>query len=215
MLVVYGGLLLSDLLGLPHTPKGFIPAQDMGYLLVNVQLPDAASAERTRKVMDRVEKICMSTPGVKHARGGGGDVLPAQRRAPNLGSFFVILDDFPLREEPGLSATKSPPKLANCLPHGNSRGPGHRPAGTAGAGGRAGGRIQNHGRGPRRRRPGDAARQIDNLAAQGAGGEKNDRQLPPLVALSTSSARTCRYLLDLNRSQCMTMEVSLAVAWTP
>ena len=47
VLVLYGGLLVSDLLGYMHTPKGFIPTQDMGYLLVNVQLPDAASAERT------------------------------------------------------------------------------------------------------------------------------------------------------------------------
>ena len=37
---------LPDLLGFTHTPTGFIPAQDKGYLLVNVQLPDSASVER-------------------------------------------------------------------------------------------------------------------------------------------------------------------------
>ena len=45
------------------TPKGFIPTQDMGYLMLSVQLPDAASVERTRAVMDRVQQICLSTPG--------------------------------------------------------------------------------------------------------------------------------------------------------
>src|SRR5262249_49946248 len=38
-----------------HTPTGFIPSQDKGYLLVNVQLPDAASVERTEEVMRSVE----------------------------------------------------------------------------------------------------------------------------------------------------------------
>ena len=47
VLVVYGGLLVLTYWGFTTTPKGFIPSQDMGYLLVNVQLPDAASAERT------------------------------------------------------------------------------------------------------------------------------------------------------------------------
>ena len=48
MLVVYGGLLVPDLAGAsPQAPTGFIPMQDKGYLLVNVQLPDAASLERT------------------------------------------------------------------------------------------------------------------------------------------------------------------------
>ncbi len=50
VLVVYGGLLVLTWWGFTHTPTGFIPAQDKGYLLVNVQLPDAASrgADRPR-----------------------------------------------------------------------------------------------------------------------------------------------------------------------
>ena len=40
---------LPDLQGFMSTPKGFIPSQDMGYLLVNVQLPDSASLERTHR----------------------------------------------------------------------------------------------------------------------------------------------------------------------
>ena len=72
VLVVYGGLLAADLLGFTHTPKGFIPTQDMGYLLVTCRLPDAASAERTRHVTDRVQEICQSTPGVKHTLAVAG-----------------------------------------------------------------------------------------------------------------------------------------------
>ena len=47
VLLVYGGLLGLTYLGLTRVPTGFIPAQDKGYLLVNVQLPDSASLERT------------------------------------------------------------------------------------------------------------------------------------------------------------------------
>ena len=53
MLAVYGGLVYLTYDKYRDTPKGFIPSQDMGYLLINVQLPDSASAERTDEVMNR------------------------------------------------------------------------------------------------------------------------------------------------------------------
>src|SRR5262249_35141433 len=40
-------------------PKGFIPDQDQGYLLVNVQLPDAASVQRTQKVMETIQRLAL------------------------------------------------------------------------------------------------------------------------------------------------------------
>ena len=43
VLVLYAGLLGLTYWGFVHSPSGFIPMQDKGYLLVNVQLPDAAS----------------------------------------------------------------------------------------------------------------------------------------------------------------------------
>ena len=39
-----------------RTPTGFIPQQDKGYLLLNVQLPDSASVERTLRMMARIEQ---------------------------------------------------------------------------------------------------------------------------------------------------------------
>ena len=69
VLVVYGGLLGLTYWEFIITPKGFIPPQDMGYLMVNVQLPDAASAERTEALTDACEQICHETPG-RQAHGG-------------------------------------------------------------------------------------------------------------------------------------------------
>ena len=47
---------VPDLRRLSSTPKGFIPSQDKGYLVVNLQLPDSASVGRTEQVMQRIEK---------------------------------------------------------------------------------------------------------------------------------------------------------------
>ena len=45
-------------------PAGFVPDEDQGYLFVNVQLPDAASMERTDAVCKQVEAVLARTPGV-------------------------------------------------------------------------------------------------------------------------------------------------------
>src|SRR5205085_2769218 len=66
VLVVYGGLLGVTWWGCRHTPTGCIPQQDKGYLLVSVQLPDAASVTRSRDVVRRIEEIALKTPGDKH-----------------------------------------------------------------------------------------------------------------------------------------------------
>ena len=46
-LVVYGGLMFLTYLGFRAAPTGFIPEQDKGYLVVNAQLPEGASLERS------------------------------------------------------------------------------------------------------------------------------------------------------------------------
>src|SRR5258708_1248418 len=57
VLVVYCGLLYLTYYSFTHVPTGFIPNQDKGYLLVNVQLPDSASLERTEKIMAEIDRI--------------------------------------------------------------------------------------------------------------------------------------------------------------
>ena len=93
-LVVYGGLLVLTWWGFSRMPTGFIPEQDKGYLLVNVQLPEAASVQRTREVIARLDKIARSMPGVAHTLGVAGQSILLQANAPNFGSMFVILRPF-------------------------------------------------------------------------------------------------------------------------
>ncbi|MFO0911268.1 MAG: efflux RND transporter permease subunit, partial [Isosphaeraceae bacterium] len=103
VLVVYVGLLGLTYYSFISTPTGFIPSQDMGYLLCSVQLPDSASNERTRAVMSRLEQIARATPGVKHTQAMSGQSLLLSSNSSNFGSMFVILDEFSKRPNPVLS----------------------------------------------------------------------------------------------------------------
>ncbi|MDJ0858424.1 MAG: multidrug efflux RND transporter permease subunit [Dinoroseobacter sp.] len=63
-LAVLGGIFLGSGTLLSTTPAGFIPLEDNGYLFVDVQLPDAASLERTEVVTDRINEKILQIPGV-------------------------------------------------------------------------------------------------------------------------------------------------------
>src|SRR5262249_31280145 len=103
-LVLYGGLLLLTGWQFARAPTGFIPEQDKGYLVLNVQLPDAAAVDRTQRVLDRIEQVALSTPGVEHTVGVAGRSLILNANAPNLASMYVILKEFDERNRAGLSA---------------------------------------------------------------------------------------------------------------
>ncbi len=103
-LAVYGGLLGWTYWEFTHAPTGFVPEQDKGYLLLNVRLPDSASVQRTEEVMAHIERLARQTPGVAHTVGISGHSLIQNANAPNLGSLYVMLDEFGRREGPGLSA---------------------------------------------------------------------------------------------------------------
>ena len=86
MLLLYVGLLGLTYYGFTTVPGGFIPNQDKGYLIVNVQLPDSASLERTVAVMDRIQKIVAETPGVAHTVDIPGQSFVMNGVSSNFGS---------------------------------------------------------------------------------------------------------------------------------
>jgi hydrophobe/amphiphile efflux-1 (HAE1) family protein len=103
-LAVYAGLLVLTYFRFVSAPTGFIPQQDKGYLLLNVQLPDSASVERTQKVMAHIERIAHDTQGVDHTVGISGQSLILNANAPNFGSLYVMLKPFAERTGATLSA---------------------------------------------------------------------------------------------------------------
>ncbi|MCS7270072.1 MAG: efflux RND transporter permease subunit [Gemmataceae bacterium] len=103
-LATYAALVYLTGYALSHTPSGFIPEQDKGYLLVNVVLPDAASLSRTEAEIARLEQIALQTPGVRHTVSVAGQSLLLGTNAPNLGTLYVMLDDFQQRRTPNKRA---------------------------------------------------------------------------------------------------------------
>jgi multidrug efflux pump subunit AcrB len=99
VLVVYGGLLGLTYFGLTHVPTGFIPSQDKGYLLVNIQLPDSASLERTMAVTKHVEKIAHEIPGVAHTVSIPGQSFVLNAISSNFASMFIIFEPFHERRD--------------------------------------------------------------------------------------------------------------------
>ena len=104
VLLVYVGLIGLTGYGFTRVPSGFIPTQDKGRLVLNVQLPDSASMERTVEVMDKIERIARETPGVAHALTNRGRSFLFNAVSSNLGSAFLPLKPFHERRDPKLSA---------------------------------------------------------------------------------------------------------------
>jgi multidrug efflux pump subunit AcrB len=104
VLLIYVGLLGLTWWQFQRTPTGFIPQQDKGYVILNVQLPDSASVERTERMMARIEKIAHDVPGVAHTVGVSGQSLILNANAPNLGSMYVLLQEFSKRHGTNLDA---------------------------------------------------------------------------------------------------------------
>jgi multidrug efflux pump len=115
VLAIYGGLLGLTWWGFTHTPTGFIPQQDKGYLLVNVLMPDAASVTRTRAVVEQIENIALQTKGIKHTVAISGQSILLGANASNFGALYLMLDDFEDRRDRSLSADAIAAKLADDL----------------------------------------------------------------------------------------------------
>ncbi len=109
VMLAYAGLLVLTGWQFTTAPVGFVPQQDKGYLILTVQLPDAASLERTDAVIARLDRVIRGQAdggalqrGVWKTLAVSGQSLITNASAPNLGSMYVLLRDF--ADRPGLSA---------------------------------------------------------------------------------------------------------------
>lgn len=79
-------------------PGGFIPAEDMGYLMINVQLPDAASLQRTDEITRQIEKITGRYPEIEYTTNITGFSLLSGAMATNTAFLFVNLVNWSERD---------------------------------------------------------------------------------------------------------------------
>ena len=98
MVVIALLVMVAGAWGLGHVPTGFLPIEDQGYVMVGVQLPDGASLERTKSVLDQVDKIARKVPGVQDVIAISGiSILDNSATLANGGVAYVILKDWSKR----------------------------------------------------------------------------------------------------------------------
>jgi HAE1 family hydrophobic/amphiphilic exporter-1 len=78
-------------------PTGFLPEEDQGYLYANVQLPYAASLDRTVAVCDQIERLVLATPGVESCSTVAGFSLLSFSRNTYSASLWIALKDWSKR----------------------------------------------------------------------------------------------------------------------
>jgi len=102
-LIIYGAILA--VVGLVYTriPTAFLPQEDQGNILVNVQLPPGATQERTLEAMKQVEGFMLQQPEVESMVGVLGFSFSGQGQ--NAGIAFVTLKDWNERKEASQSAS--------------------------------------------------------------------------------------------------------------
>jgi HAE1 family hydrophobic/amphiphilic exporter-1 len=85
-------------------PASFIPEEDQGYAFLQLQLPDAASLQRTDAVMRKVDNMLLHTHGVKSISGISGFSLLSNTSASYTGFYFLQLEPWEERTADELSA---------------------------------------------------------------------------------------------------------------
>ncbi len=104
MLAVYALLVALAGFDLTVTPKGFIPAQDQGNLLVAVSLPPGASLGRTDAVMRDAARRLLAAPSVAAASIYAGVDATSGVTSSSSGQMYLILKPFAERQRQGLSS---------------------------------------------------------------------------------------------------------------
>ncbi len=90
-LLVFVGIGALAFWGGSVIPSGFVPPEDQGYLMANIQLPDGASLQRTEAVMTKIDEIIANTPGVANNISVTGYSILDSVASSNMGFNVVVL----------------------------------------------------------------------------------------------------------------------------
>ncbi|HRI14179.1 MAG TPA: efflux RND transporter permease subunit, partial [Verrucomicrobiota bacterium] len=99
LIFLVGAVVLTGFLG-KSIPTSFLPDEDQGYVFAGVQLPDAASMQRTEVVVKQAEEILKNTPGVKYYTSVVGFSLLSGVNNTYSGFFFITLEEWSKRKKP-------------------------------------------------------------------------------------------------------------------
>ncbi|BDX18065.1 multidrug efflux RND transporter permease subunit OqxB [Halopseudomonas aestusnigri] len=96
--VVYLLLLGVTVVMFRQVPGGFIPVQDKTYLIGSIRLPEGATLDRTEALARQVSDLALETEGVANAAAFVGFNALQGTNTPNVGTVFILFDDFDIRE---------------------------------------------------------------------------------------------------------------------
>jgi HAE1 family hydrophobic/amphiphilic exporter-1 len=99
LILLVGVAVLAGLAG-NKLPTGFLPDEDQGFIFAGIQLPDAASLERTGEVARQAEEIITKTPGVKYCSAIIGFNMLSQVQNTYSAFFFISLEEWAKRKKP-------------------------------------------------------------------------------------------------------------------
>jgi len=102
-LIIYVAIIAAVAVVYTRIPTSFLPQEDQGNILVNVQLPPGATQERTTEAMKQVEDFMLKQPEVQSMVGVLGFSFSGQGQ--NAGIAFVTLKDWDERKDPAHSAS--------------------------------------------------------------------------------------------------------------
>ncbi len=103
VLLLVGFIVLAGGLG-KIVPSSFLPDEDQGYFIMNVQLPEAASLQRTAAVMNQINEILKHEPGIEHYAAIAGYSILSQVSSTRSGLYFCQLNPYDQRKKRQLFA---------------------------------------------------------------------------------------------------------------
>ena len=97
-LISYGILTAIAIILFMRWPSTFVPDEDDGYFIAVVQLPPAASLDRTQAVGQQINKILNTYPEVENYIGISGFSIMGGGEESNAGTYFIVLKNWSERK---------------------------------------------------------------------------------------------------------------------
>ncbi len=192
--IILGAVVVAAFLIGNRLPSGFLPTEDQGYFYLNIQLPDAASLQRTDEYTKKVEAVLRDTPGVEYYSTIVGSSLLTQTNATYSAFVFVALKPWDQRK----SKTTSLEAIMNSVNDRLDRMPGGRafafsPPAISGVGTSGGFSFMLEDR---------AGKSVDYLAQNTDRFLEAARKRPELTRLNSSlNAKVPQVFVDVDRDK--------------
>jgi len=113
MFIIYVALIAAASVVYLRLPTSFLPNEDQGFLIANIELPAGASLERTRAALQQVEQFAMAQPEVANVVAVAGFSFSGQGQ--NMGLSFITLKSWDERPGPGSSAQALGGRITGAL----------------------------------------------------------------------------------------------------